>query len=199
MDVEKVGTLIFQLRKERNLTQKELADKLNISNKTISKWECGKGAPDSSMWQPLSNILGADLLNLLQGKLEANPKDIGKIDRIKFYVCKSCKNILISTGDASISCCGRNLKPLSINSKSEEFGINIAEYDQANYISFEHSMTKEDYLLFACYVYEDRFFLNRFYPEQTPAFYLPDLKLNASLYVYSVNGGLSKYLIKNLL
>ena len=75
MDCEKIGQLILQLRKEKGLTQQEIAAQLNISNKTISKWECGKGAPDVSIWEGLSAILGADILKLLQGELNPNRMD----------------------------------------------------------------------------------------------------------------------------
>lgn len=49
MDCAKVGQLILQLRREKGLTQRQLADTLGISNKTVSKWECGRGAPDVSL------------------------------------------------------------------------------------------------------------------------------------------------------
>ena len=70
MDCAKIGQLIFQLRTEKGLTQKQVADQLNISNKTVSKWECGSGCPDVSLWEALANVLGADILKLLQGELE---------------------------------------------------------------------------------------------------------------------------------
>ena len=103
MDCVKIGKLIEHLRQEKGLTQKEVAEQLNISNKTVSKWECGKGAPDVSLWEGLSVILGADILKLLQGELNPNRLDIGKIENIRFYVCPSCGNILTSTGKADIS------------------------------------------------------------------------------------------------
>ncbi len=53
MNQEKIGKFISKERRNKNLTQKELADKLNISEKTISKWECGKGLPEVSLMQPL--------------------------------------------------------------------------------------------------------------------------------------------------
>ena len=56
MNSSKVGKLILNLRKEKNMTQKEVADKLNISDKTISKWERGLGYPDISLLSKLSNI-----------------------------------------------------------------------------------------------------------------------------------------------
>ena len=68
MDCMKVGKLILQLRTDKGLTQKQIADQLNISNKTISKWECGLGCPDVSLWEKLANVLGADILKLLQDR-----------------------------------------------------------------------------------------------------------------------------------
>ena len=61
MDCVKTGRLIAKLRKEKGLTQKNVADALGISNKTISKWETGLGCPDLSLWPDLSTILGAEI------------------------------------------------------------------------------------------------------------------------------------------
>ena len=105
MDCAKVGHLILQLRKEKGLTQRQVAEQLNISNKTISKWECGLGCPDVSLWEELSAVLGADILKLLQGELKPNLPDVGKIDLIQFYVCPNCGNIITSTGKTAVSCC----------------------------------------------------------------------------------------------
>ncbi len=68
MDQEKTGKFIARLRKEQNLTQKELADRLGISDKTISKWETGNGMPDVSMLQPLCEVLTVNLNELLSGE-----------------------------------------------------------------------------------------------------------------------------------
>ena len=78
MDCAKVGQLILQLRREKGLTQRQLADTLGISNKTVSKWECGRGAPDVSLWRELSSVLGADLLRLLQGEYVSGKKRKGQ-------------------------------------------------------------------------------------------------------------------------
>ncbi|SHK15549.1 Helix-turn-helix [Desulforamulus aeronauticus DSM 10349] len=110
MDCTKVGRLIFQLRKEKGLTQQQVTDLLNISNKTISKWECGLGFPDVSLWSELAAVLGADIQKMLEGKLDPNLPDVGKIDKTQFYVCPACGNIRTST---SISCCGRKQRPLN--------------------------------------------------------------------------------------
>ena len=58
MDCAKVGDVIRKLRKEKGMTQKQLAEKMNISDKAVSKWECGNGCPDISLLRELSEILG---------------------------------------------------------------------------------------------------------------------------------------------
>ena len=68
MDNLKFGSFIAQLRKENNLTQKELADRLNVTDKAVSKWETGKGFPDVKLMEPLAQELGISLVELLQGE-----------------------------------------------------------------------------------------------------------------------------------
>ena len=73
MDQTKIGKFIAQMRKEKNLTQRKLADELCISDKTISKWECGKGLPEVSLMLPLCEILDISVNELLTGeKLDAS-------------------------------------------------------------------------------------------------------------------------------
>ena len=109
MDCIKVGELILSLRKEKEMTQKQLADAMNISDKTISKWERGLGCPDVSLLSELSNILGVNLEKLLLGNLEPNNTDGGNMKKIRFYVCPTCGNTITSSGEAEITCCGRKL------------------------------------------------------------------------------------------
>ena len=68
MDNVKIGEFIKDLRKERNLTQGELAEKLSVSPKTVSKWECGMGAPDVSIMMELCKELGISVNELLSGE-----------------------------------------------------------------------------------------------------------------------------------
>ena len=65
---EKMGQFISELRKSCQMTQKELADKLNVSDKAVSKWERGLSCPDISLLTPLSNILGVTTTELLNGE-----------------------------------------------------------------------------------------------------------------------------------
>ena len=98
MDCVKIGNLIAKLRKEKKLTQRNIADALGIQNKTVSKWECGLGCPDLSLWPELSTILGVDMKQMMEGEITSNKPDSGNIDKVRFYVCPSCGNILVSTG-----------------------------------------------------------------------------------------------------
>lgn len=68
MDQIKIGKFIAEMRKEQNLTQIDLAEQLGISNKTISKWECGNGMPDYAVMESLCNILKINVNELLSGE-----------------------------------------------------------------------------------------------------------------------------------
>ncbi len=192
MDCTKIGKLIAHLRKEKGMTQKNLADALGVLNKTVSKWECGLGCPDLSYWSDLSAILGVDMVQMMEGEITTNKPDSGNIDKILFYVCPNCGNILVSTGSASIFCCGRKLEYLSLAEKSEEIEISIEEIDIDYYITFNHPMEKEHYISFIAYVKNDRVLLNRLYPEQSPAFRIP-ITFGGKLYLYCVKDGLKVY------
>ena len=127
MDYEKVGNLILQLRKEKNMTQKQVADLLNISDKTISKWERGLGCPDVSLLSELSKIFDINIEKILLGDLEPNDMDGGNMKRIKFYVCPNCGNIITSTGEGEMSCCGRKLKALTPSIIDDNHEISVEE------------------------------------------------------------------------
>ena len=75
MDNIQTGKLIAELRKKQGLTQQQLADKLNLSNKTISKWELGNGSPDISNLPVLAEMLGISVDELLKGELNKPEAD----------------------------------------------------------------------------------------------------------------------------
>ena len=86
------GTIIKELR-EKNLTQAELAEKLYVSDKTISKWENGKGYPDISLLDPIAKIFGISIAELLSGR-PSNINPAGNMMRSKFYVRPVCGNAI---------------------------------------------------------------------------------------------------------
>lgn len=192
MDCVKIGKLIAKLRKEKNLTQKNIADALGIQSKTVSKWECGSGCPDLSLWPKLSTILEVNMKQMMEGEITSNKPDAGNIDKVRFYVCPFCGNILVSTGSASIFCCGRKLEHILPVETLTAPEITVEEIDTDYFITVDHPMTKEHYLSFAAYVKSDKVYLNRLYPEQNPAFRFPVIK-GGKLYVYCVKHGLMVY------
>ena len=192
MDCVKIGNLIAKLRKEKNLTQKNIADALGIQNKTVSKWECGLGCPDLSLWPELSAILGVDMKPMMEGEITSNKPDSGNIDKIRFYVCPSCGNILVSTGSASIFCCGRKLERILPTDATIAPKITVEEMDTDYFITFDHPMTKEHYISFMAFVKSDRVFLNRLYPKQSPSCSFPIIT-DSKLYVYCNKHGLLVY------
>lgn len=193
MDNTKIGQLILQLRKEKGMTQLQLAEQLKISNKTVSKWETGNGAPDVSLWEELSTVLGADIHKLLQGELHPNRPDVGRIDKIRFYICPICGNILTSTSEADISCCGRKIKPETVASCISGHEISLEQVDIEYCISMNHDMSKDHYIYFLAYVRGDCVLIIRSYPEQNPVFHLPLVRGSGTLYVYCTKHGLQKF------
>lgn len=191
MDCVKIGRLIAELRKEKGLTQQNIAQALNISNKTISKWECGLGCPDVSLWAELSAILGADMAQMMEGEIALNRPDEGNINKVRFYVCPSCKNVLVSTGSSSIFCCGKKLDQLTPQDENTP-SITADIIDVDYFITIDHEMTRDHYILFAAYVKSDKVFLTRLYPEQSAAVRIPHMP-DGKLYLYCVEHGLTVY------
>lgn len=77
MDQIKIGKFIAEMRKEQNLTQIDLAEKLGVSNKTISKWECGNSMPDYVLMENLCELLQINVNELLSGE-RLSAKNYGK-------------------------------------------------------------------------------------------------------------------------
>lgn len=190
MDTIKIGKLIGQLRKEQGFTQQQVANALHISNKTVSKWENGLGLPDVSLLENLSIILGADLEQILRGRLKTNQFNNGNMKKIKFYVCPSCGNVLTSMENSSISCCGRRLSPLMPQMKLPGHAFKIEEVDLDYYVSSSHPMNKNHYISFIACVETDKLFLHRLYPEQSCAIRIPHFFHSGVLYAYCTEHGL---------
>ncbi len=165
MDCVKIGELIRALRKEQGLTQNELASKLNISDKTISKWERGLGCPDIALIAELSEILGVDIAHMLKGDLAQSDMTGGSMRNSKFYVCPTCGNITVTTGDASISCCGRKMEVQKPKKADEEKKLDVTVEDGQWYITSDHPMKKDNYISFVAYVVGGAMQLVKLYPE----------------------------------
>lgn len=176
MDCSKVGKLILGLRKEKGMTQKQLADTMNISDKTISKWERGMGCPDVSLLHELSEALNVNIEKILSGDLDPNNADGGNMKKIKFYVCPTCGNIVNSMGEAQISCCGRKLDALIAKPSDDSHHLDVQMIEDDYYITFSHEMSKPHYISFIAYVTYDRVLMVRLYPEQGGEVRIPALR-----------------------
>ncbi len=164
MNQVKTGRLIRQLRIKLGLTQKQLAERINVSDKTVSKWECGNGCPDISLLCALAEIFGTDVQVLLKGEIDRNERD-KDMKKLKFYVCRQCGNIITSTSDASVNCCGNKLSALEPIRAEENQKLKVEDAGGEWYISSEHEMTKEHYISFVAYVSDSSAMIFRQYPE----------------------------------
>lgn len=159
------GTIIKKLREEQGLTQLALANKINVSDKAVSKWETGKGYPDIALLEPISKALNVSVVELLSGFVINNKNRTFNMKKIKFYVCPVCNNIIVSTGEAVISCCGLNLQSLDCEISDSEHDIKIERIEDEYYVSINHDMTKKHYISFIAAVKDNSYDLVKLYPE----------------------------------
>lgn len=159
------GSTIRTLREKNKMTQQQLAEKLCVSDKTISKWETGKGLPDISLIEPLANTLKVSIPELLSGEQIINSNRSANLLKSNLYVCPICGNIIHSTGEAMISCCGVTLPPLEAEQDDDEHQISCEKIEDEYFISMDHPMTKEHYISFVAYCTGNRFEYVKLYPE----------------------------------
>lgn len=183
------GTTIRQLREGQILTQAELAEKIGVSSKTVSKWETGRGLPDISLLQPLAQALGVSLIELMNGEHIINQNVSGNMLRCRFYVCPICGNMIHSTGNAVVSCCGVTLPAQEAEESDEHHGITIEKVEDEQFITIHHPMTKAHFISFLAFVTSDRMQLVKFYPEGNAETRL-QLRGRGYLYYYCNQHGL---------
>ena len=112
MDTYITGSTIKTLREAKGLTQAELADKVGVTSKAVSKWETAKGLPNITLIQLLAAALDTSIIELMGGKQVINKNKSSNMMHTKFYVCPVCGNVIHSIGDTLISCCGITLPAL---------------------------------------------------------------------------------------
>lgn len=165
MDQYITGTIIKRLRKEKNMTQAELAEILSVSDKTVSKWETGKGYPDVTLIEPIAEAMGISTIELLSGSNITNKNRASNMLRSKIYVCPICGNVIVSTGEAVISCCGVVLPIAGPEPAEKEHSINKEIVEDEYYITINHEMTKEHYISFIAGVSDAGIEIVKLYPE----------------------------------
>ena len=173
MDQVKTGELIKRFRTELGLTQKELAERISVSDKAVSKWETGNGCPDVSLLSALAEIFGTDIQILLSGELDKNESEVGNMKKMKFFVCKECGNIITATSDAAVTCCGNKLTALEPRKAEENERLKVEDIGGELFVSSEHQMTKDHYISFVAYQSDSSFMMFKQYPEWNVQFTMP--------------------------
>lgn len=169
MDSYVTGAAIKGLREARRLTQAELANRIDVSSKTVSKWETGKGLPDISLLEPLAAALGVSVMELMSGDAVTNRNRSANMLRSRFYVCPLCGNVIHTMGEAVVSCCGITLPPLEAEEADGDHQPRIEKVEDEEYVTLDHPMTKGHFLSFLAYVTSDRLQLVKLYPEGSAA------------------------------
>ena len=149
------GPTIKSLREAKGITQSDLAEKIGVSSQAISKWETSKGLPDITLIEPLSKALGVSVMELMSGDTVINRNVSCNLLRSKFYVCPVCGNIIHSSGEAVISCCGISLPPLEAEEVDENHEICIEKVEDENFVTVNHPMEKSHFISFIAYVTGD--------------------------------------------
>ena len=166
MDNYITGKIIKELREKKKLTQAALGEYIGVSDKTVSKWETGKGLPDISLIEPLSKALEVSVIELMNGEYITNKNKSGNMFKSSFAVCPVCGNIIHSMGENVISCCGINLPFAEAEEENKKHIINTETVENEYYVSIKHDMNKEHYISFIAYVTSDRCEILKLYPEQ---------------------------------
>ena len=162
MDPYVTGTAIRRFREKQNMTQAQLAQKLCVSDKAVSKWETGNGYPDITLLEPLAQALGISVIELLSGNCISNVNRAFNMLRVRFYVCPVCGNVICATGDTVVSCCGITLPALEAE-PSDSLQIEVTEDEY--FITIPHDMTKAHYISFMAAVSDDGVQIVKLYPE----------------------------------
>lgn len=186
---------IKALREKKGLTQNQLAQILNVSDKAVSKWETAKGLPDITLIEPLAAALGVSVPELMSGEKVTNNNASANLLRAKFYVCPVCGNVIYASGDALISCCGITLPALEASEPDGEHEVKIETVEDESFITVSHSMTKQHYISFAAFATSDRIRLVKFYPEGNAETRM-NLRGDGYLYVYCNRHGLMKQKVR---
>lgn len=185
------GATIKKLREARGLTQLQLADKIGVTAKAVSKWETAKGLPDISLIEPLGRALGVSVMELMSGNTVTNKNSSSNILLSKLYVCPVCGNIIHTTGAAVISCCGISLPPLEAEELDGEHTVSIESVEDERFITVHHEMTKAHFISFIAYVTTDKVQFIKLYPEGNAEVRM-QLRGRGYLYIYCNRHGLMR-------
>ena len=159
------GAVIRELREKSRMTQVQLAEKLGVSDKTVSKWETAKGYPDITLLEPIAEAFRISVTELISGNTVFNSNVSANMLRSRFYVCPVCGNAIHSMGEAAIHCHGILLTPLEVEPADERHRLFIERVEDEYYVRIDHSMTKDHYISFAAAASSDEMQMVKLYPE----------------------------------
>ncbi len=165
MDNYVTGATIRSLRETGGMTQEELAGRIHVSTKAVSKWETGKGFPDISLLEPLAAALGISVIELLSGHTVQNRNRSANMLRSRLYVCPVCGNVIRAAGEAVISCCGITLPPQEAEEADGEHQIQTEIIEDEYFVSVRHPMTKEHFISFLMAASDREIQFVKLYPE----------------------------------
>ncbi len=165
MDRYVTGAVIRRLREEKRMTQEELAEKIYVSSKAVSKWETGQGFPDISLLESLSGALGISVIELLSGEDVRNRNRAFNMLKTHCYVCPVCGNVVHATGEAVVSCCGITLPPLEAEPADGEHAIRVENIEDEYYVTVDHPMTHDHCISFIAAVSDQGIQIVKLYPE----------------------------------
>ena len=182
MDNYVTGAVIRRLRERKKITQEELAERICVSGKAVSKWETGQGFPDISLIEPLSKALDISVIELLSGEEIRNRNKSSNMLKSKFYVCPICGNVVVTVGEAVISCCGLTLPPADSEPADNGHFIRSEIVEDEYYVTVDHPMNKEHYISFLAAVSDQDIRLLKLYPEGNAE---ARFKINRVKYLYA--------------
>ena len=159
------GEVIKEMRKQKHMTQLQLADHLGVTDKTVSKWENGKGYPDIALLEPIADAFQISVTELISGNRIKNENVSANMLRSKFYVCPICGNAVHAMGDAVIQCHGVQLLPEAAENSDENHMIFIERIEDEYYVRIDHEMTKLHYISFIAATSTDSIQMVKLYPE----------------------------------
>ena len=159
------GAVIRELREKNKMTQLQLAERLGVSDKTVSKWETAKGYPDITLLEPIAEVFKISVTELISGNTVHNANVSANMLRSKFYVCPVCGNVIHSMGEAAIQCHGILLTPMEAEPADERHMLSIERVEDEYYVRIDHSMTKEHFISFAAAASSDQVQMVKLYPE----------------------------------
>ena len=165
MDNHVTGAVIKRLRENKKMTQEELAQKIFVTSKAVSKWETGKGFPDVGLLESLGKALDVSVIELLSGEDITNLNKSCNMAKGKFYVCPVCGNVIQTTGEAVISCCGITLPPLEAEAPDEGHDLKVETVEDEYFVTMNHPMTKEHYISFIAAISDQGVQMVKLYPE----------------------------------